>query len=67
MWLESQGWELLPLSNNCYEVLRAKRNKRTLVIYKKMNAKEHLSYADKDWRLIKQFLKVNGKEKQKCI
>ena len=56
LWLQDQGWTLLPLSNNEYEVLRAKRDNRVLVIYKKMNAKEHLSYMDKDRRLIRRFL-----------
>ena len=56
LWLQNQGWTLLPLSNNEYEVLRAKRDNRVLVIYKKMNAKEHLSYMDKDRRLIRRFL-----------
>ena len=56
LWLRNQGWEILPLSKHEYEVLRAKRDNRTLVIYKKYNAKEHLSYADRDRRLIRRFL-----------
>ena len=57
-WLQEQGWSLLPLSNNKFEVLRAKRDNKTLVIYKKMNAKEHLSIMDKDWWLVREFIKT---------
>jgi hypothetical protein len=64
MWLQDQGWELQPLSNHGYEVLRAKRDKRTLIIYKKLDAKEHLSYMDKDRRLIRRFFDyMNGIER----
>jgi len=55
-WLHEEGYVLLPLSNNPYEVLRARYGRRTLVVYKKLNAKEHLSYADKDSPLIKRFI-----------
>ena len=52
-----------PLTDHGYEVLRAKRGKRTLVIYKKLDATEHLSYADRDHRLIRRFFDyMNGYE-----
>ena len=64
MWLIDQGWEIQPLTDHGYEVLRAKRDKRTLVIYKKLDAKEHLSYADRDHRLIRRFFDyMNGYER----
>lgn len=55
-WLQDRGWEFLPLSKHGYEVLRARNGKRTLIIYKKLNAQEHLSYMDRDWQLIQDFL-----------
>lgn len=55
-WLQAKGFELLPLSNNPYEVLRARKDKRTIVVYKKLNAKEHLSIMDRDYPLIRAFL-----------
>lgn len=55
-WLQAKGYKLLPLSNNPYEVLRARKSKRTVVVYKKLNAKEHLSIMDRDVPLIRIFL-----------
>ena len=63
MWLVDQGWELQPLTDHGYEVLRAKRDKRTLVVYKKLDAKEHLSYADRDHRLIRRFFEFMERSK----
>lgn len=51
------------LKEHGYEVLRAKRDKRTLVIYKKLDAKEHLSYADRDHRLIRRFFEYMERSK----
>ena len=56
-WLITNGWEILPLSDNPFEVIRGKRHKRYLVIYRKARAKEHLSYADKDSDIVGQFLR----------
>lgn len=57
-WLITKGWEILPLSDNSFEVIRAvKRYERYLVIYRRANAKEHLSYADKDADIVGQFLR----------
>ena len=55
-WLQDQGFEIMPVSSHGYEVLRAKKDGRTLIIYKKLDAKEHLSYMDNDWRIIRRFL-----------
>ena len=48
-WLVKDGWQLLPLSNNHYEVLRAGKAGRQnpLVIYSAKSS-EHLSFADRD-------------------
>lgn len=61
-WLNTNGWEILPLSDNPFEVIRAvKRHERCLVIYRKARAKEHLSYADKDADIVWQFLRERRK------
>ena len=66
-WLSANGWEILPLSNNPFEVIRAvKRHERFLVIYRKARAKEHLSYADRDADIIGQFLKERKHWKNEC-
>lgn len=56
-WLIEKGYSILPISQNPYEVLRAKKDKNTIVIYRKSGAKEHLSVMDKDYRLVQEFLK----------
>lgn len=54
-WLSSRGYEIQQ-TKGIYEVLRAKKNKETVIVFRKANAKEHLSVQDKDYRLIRQFL-----------
>lgn len=55
-WLEKQGYMILPTSINPYEVLRAKKSKDTVIIYRKGDSKEHLSIMDKDYALIHKFI-----------
>lgn len=55
-WLERQGYMILPTSKNPYEVLRAKKDKDTVIIYQKGDSKEHLSIMDKDYPLIHKFI-----------
>lgn len=55
-WLEKQGYMILPTSKNPYEVLRAKKSKDTVIIYRKGGSKEHLSIMDKDYALIHKFI-----------
>lgn len=55
-WLEKQGYIILPASKNPYEVLRAKKDKDTVIIYQKGDSKEHLSIMDKDYPLIHKFI-----------
>ena len=47
---------MLPKSKNPYEVLRAKKSKDTVIIYRKGDSKEHLSIMDKDYALIHKFI-----------
>ena len=55
-WLEKQGYMILSTSKNPYEVLRAKKSKDTVIIYRKGDSKEHLSIMDKDYALIHKFI-----------
>lgn len=61
-WLVKDGWQLLPLSNNHYEVLRAGKAGRQnpLVIYSAKSS-EHLSFADMDMPVIGAFLRDQKK------
>ena len=58
-WLEKQGYMILPTSKNPYEVLRAKKDKDTVIIYQKGDSKDHLSIMDKDYPLIHKFITEN--------
>lgn len=61
-WLAEDGWELLPLSNNQYEVLRASKagKQNPLIIYSGKSS-EHLSFADRDMPVIGAFLRDKKK------
>lgn len=61
-WLVKDGWQLLPLSNNHYEVLKAGKAGRQnpLVIYSAKSS-EHLSFADRDMPVIGAFLRDQKK------
>lgn len=61
-WLEEQGYMILPTSKNPYEVLRAKKDKDTVIIYQKKDSKEHLSVMDKDYSLIRRFINESKKQ-----
>ena len=56
-FLESKGYMIVATSKNPYEVLRAHKDGDTVVVYKKKDAKEHLSTMDKDYRLVREFIK----------
>ena len=55
-WLCARGYEI-QANKSIYEVLRAKKDKNTVIIYKTDNAKEHLTVQQKDYRLVRQFLR----------
>lgn len=61
-WLVKDGWEMLPLSNNPYEVLRASKagKQNPLIIYSGKSS-EHLSFADRDMPVIGAFLRDQKK------
>lgn len=56
LFLVNKGYVIVETSNNPYEVLRAKKDKDTVIIYKKARAKEHLSVMDKDVKLVYEFI-----------
>ena len=64
-WLIQDGWEILPISRNPYEVLRAKKKGKQypLVVYKKAEAKEHLSIADMNMPIVEAFLRDSKKKR----
>lgn len=56
-WLINDGWELLPLSKNPYEVLRASKMgiSNPLIVYSG-KSKEHLSFANEWLPVVEVFL-----------
>ena len=63
-WLVNDGWQLEE-PKGIYEVLRARKagKKNPLIIYKKSDAKEHLSLLDRDCGVIGAFLRDYRKTK----
>ena len=55
-WLSSKGYEMQLTKGEC-EVLRAKKDRNTVIIFEKIGAKEHLTVQQKDHRLIRQFIR----------
>ena len=64
-WLIKDGWKLEE-PKGAYEVLRARKDgrKNPLIVYTKLEAKEHLSVMDRDCDVLGAFLK-SAKESQK--
>lgn len=60
-FLETRGYMIVATSKNPYEVLRAQKDGDTVVVYKKKDAKEHLSTMDKDYHLVREFIKGQRK------
>ena len=55
-WLFLRGYAIESPKGE-YEVLRAKKGLNTVIIYERLNAKEHLTVPQKDYNLVRQFLK----------
>lgn len=57
-WLSQNGWVIVPTRGE-YEVLRAIKHRRKypLIIYTRLDAKEHYSVMDRDMPVIKKFLR----------
>ena len=63
-WLCSNGYELQD-TKGFYEVLRARKGKETVIIFRQSDKHEHFTVQQKDYRLIRQFVKETkaGREK----
>lgn len=57
-FLKTKGYMIVETSKNPFEVLRAVKGKDTVIVYKKADAKEHLSTMDKDYRLVREFIRI---------
>lgn len=55
-WLVKDGWEIHPCKD-CFEVLRAKKDGKWLIVFGKIDAKQHYSIRDEDVKLVRRFLK----------
>ena len=60
LFLVKKGYAIVETSKNPYEVLRAKKDKDTVIIYMKANAREHLSVMEKDVALVNEFIYGTG-------
>lgn len=60
-WLLANGWKLEEPKGE-YEVLRARYSEKQepLIIYEKLDAKEHLTVMDKDFNIVRAFLYESG-------
>ena len=56
-FLETKGYMILATSKNPFEVLRAQKDGDTVIVYQKKDTKEHLSTMDKDYHLMREFIK----------
>lgn len=56
-YLQGLGYEKQPLSRSLYEVLRMRKGKDTVLVFRRNATKEHLSVMDKDIRLVRAFLR----------
>lgn len=63
-WLINNGWAIQN-TKGFYEVLRAtKDGKRPLIVYTKLNAKEHYSIDERDKNIIRAFIRDFDKYKE---
>jgi hypothetical protein len=56
-WLKNDGWAILDGARGLYEVIRAKKGDRWLIVYRKADAKEHYSVRDVDCGIVRNFLR----------
>lgn len=54
-YLTAQGYEKKPTTND-YEVLRMRKGKNTIILYRRNNMEQHYSVRDKDMWLVYNFL-----------
>ena len=59
-WLSANGYEIVP-TKGIYEVLRAKKEKETVIVFKQSDKTEHFTVQQKDYRLIRRFINETKK------
>ncbi len=55
-WLAENGW-VIEAPKDYYEVIRARRGKRVLIVYRRLEKGQHLTIHDKDAGVVRAFLK----------
>ena len=55
-WLINNGWQIHD-PRGLYEVLRASKGGKWLIVYRRADAKEHYSVRDVDYSTVRRFLK----------
>lgn len=59
-WLIGGGWTIEPAKNR-FEALRASKDSKKLIVFKKLEAKQHLSVRDSDCWIVRAYLKDRRK------
>ena len=65
-WLIKNDWEIKPLSKSQYEVLRATKNGKWVIVYVKDEATEHYSLTENSISVVNQWLRERKIRKQVC-
>lgn len=65
-WLIKNDWEMKPLSKSQYEVLRATKNGKWVIVYVKDEATEHYSLTENSISVVNQWLREMKIRKQVC-
>lgn len=60
-WLVEDGWDIEE-PKGLYEVVRAKKSKRWLLIHQRMYAKQHVTVMEKDFGVVWKYLKSRKDE-----
>lgn len=63
-WLDKNKWEFKPPSH--YEVLKATKNKDWIIIYKKLEAKEHYTLTERSIYFVNKWFNELKIRKQVC-
>lgn len=64
-WLKNDGWEIED-TKGLYEILRARKEGRQhpLIIFEKIDAKQHYSVMDRDVQVVKDYLAKKEERKE---
>ena len=61
-WLEKNGYEIVE-TKGIFEILRAVKGNEKVIIYKRLNSKEHCTVPDANVRIVKKFINETREEK----